>query len=64
MLYAFFALVATYIAVLINLVFHLAHLYGFFWMGVGIAVFVFISLTVMSLIFRKQVKNFIRMLNQ
>ncbi len=60
----FCAAVGVYIAVLINLVFHLAHLYGFTIMGVAIAAFVYMSLQVSALLFRKQVKSIIRMLSE
>jgi hypothetical protein len=60
----FCAAVGVYIAVLINLVFHLAHLYGFTIMGVAIAAFVYVSLQLSAWLFRKPVKNIIRMLSE
>jgi hypothetical protein len=60
----FCAAVGVYVAILINLVFHLAHLYGFTIMGVAIAAFVYVSLQVSAWLFPNQVKNIIRMLSE
>ena len=59
-----FGAISVYVAVLINLVFELAHLYGFLWMGVGVAAFIWLSLVLVSLVFNRQTNNLFELLNK